>query len=286
MKKVNFLTFFWGNKYTEEHVNILYRALKEYCDFWFEFHVLADRPLSKIDKKIHQYELWHDYEMEGRCWRRLRAFNKETMSFLPHYFALDVDVLIMPKFPKLVKQVYGNDFTICRSENPHHPKNPYSGTMWQVGKLKWVNDEIWKKFLSLKKNARFRPLYRLGNYLRLQGYNGSDSAVIGYCLQDQMVKSIGAADGIYSYPHHIKEPGLIEPPENAKAILFHGKYNDYLKTEMAARHKFVNDYLKKFCTSNSQADTIESMASKHFGDDTDSLFMDKLKGFTREILNT
>ena len=286
MKKVNFLTFFWGDKYTEAHVNILYRALKEYCDFWFEFHVLTDRPLTEIDNKIHQYELWHDYEMEGRCWRRLRAFEKETMSFLPHYFAIDVDVLIMPKFPELVKEVYNNNFTICRSENPYHPKNPYSGTMWQVGKLSWVNDEIWKKFLGLKKKARNTPLRRLANNLRCQGYNGSDSAVIGYCLQNQMIYSIGAADGIYSYPNHIKAAGLREPPENARAILFHGENNDFLRTEMAARYEFVNDYLKKFYTSGGKVATIESMASKYFGDDLDSLFMDKLKGFTKEILNT
>ena len=283
MKKVNFLTFFWGDKYTDLHVNILYRALREYCNFKFEFHVLTDRVLE-IDSDIHQWELWHDHEAEGRCWRRLRAFEKETMHFLPHYFALDIDILLMPGFGELVESVYGNDLTMCRSENPKYPKNPFSGTIWQVGKLKVADELVWQGFCRLKKRGRCTPLYRMAEFLKCKGYNGSDSAVLGFCLSHVAIPTIGAAQGIYSYPHHIKAPGLYEPPPNASVVLFHGKDNDFLRSDVAVKYEFVDNYLRKFCHKSEKSVTMESMAEKHFRNiNIDAEFLDSLRGFYKEV---
>lgn len=248
MKKVNFLTFFWGDKYVDFYVDTLYRALREYCNFKFEFYVLTDRKLE-IDSDIHQRELWHDPETSGRCWRRLRAFEKETMRFLPHYFALDLDILLMPSFGTLVESVYDNDLTMCRSENPKHPRNPYSGTLWQVGSLKAADEFIWQPFCRLREKQKYASLDRLAKNLQKRGYNGSDSAVLGYCLSNLTIPSIGATEGIYSYPNHILAPGLLEPPSNASVVLFHGENKKYnlFRANIAVKYKFVDDYLKKFC---------------------------------------
>ena len=283
MKKVNFLTFFWGDKYCDLHVDVLYNALCGICDFKFELHVLTDRSLD-INSDIQQWELWHDHEMEGRCWRRLRAFEHETMKFIPHYFALDLDILLMPGFSQLVRKVYDNKLTLCRSENPKFPNNPYSGTIWQVGSLKVADEAIWQPFCRLKKTAKYIPLYRMANHLRRCGYNGSDSAVLGYCLSNLTFPSIGAADGIYSYPNHILASGLSEPPPNASMVLFHGKFNDFLRLDVAVRYEFVNDYLKNFCHCEGKCFTIEDVVDKYFGkQNIDAEFLDSLRGFVREV---
>lgn len=281
--RINFLTFFWGNKYTEDHVLILNNALNEYCRFPFQFHILTDRCLD-LPPEIEQYELWHDHETEGRCWRRLRAFHYDTMKFLGHYFAFDVDLLLMPDFGDLVQSVYRNPFTLCRSENPHHPNNPFSGTMWQVSNLHETDRLIWQPFQRLKKIPANCPLRRLADNLRRRGYNGSDSAVLGYCLRNKMVNHIGAADGVYSYPHHIRDTGLKEPPENARVILFHGEENEFLDPQVRIKYKFVDDYLRKFWKSESRADIIETVAKKHFVNLDDSL-LESLRGFSRDLLS-
>ena len=284
MKKVNFLTFFWGDKYSDLHIDVLHNALTAYCDFKFEFHVLTDRSLD-VNPEIRQWELWHDHEMEGRCWRRLRAFEYETMQFIPHYFALDIDILLTPRFNQLVRRVYSNELTLCRSENPKYPHNPYSGTMWQVGSLKAADEFVWQPFCRMKQTAKYIPLYRMANYLRRCGYNGSDSAVLGYCLQNNSFPSIGAADGIYSYPNHIQASKLTELPPNTTAVLFHGCTNDFLRVDVAVKYEFVNDYLKKFCTFPGKEVTIEAVAGKYFSEqEINAEFLDHLRGFGREIL--
>ena len=244
MKKVNFLTFFWGKKYTDDHVEILFRALTGYCDFDFDFHVITDR-LLEVDPDIHQYELWNDYAKERKCWRRMRVFNKATMSFLPHYFALDIDLLILPGFPELVRKVYDNDFTLCLAENPAWPDSPYSGTMWQVSDLDKI-EVIWDEFNRLIKEPRNLPLKQLSQNLKKKGFDGSDSAVMSLCFKGKTVPVMGSRDGIISYVFHLKNTGRLDLPDGARVVLFHGQGNDFMREDMAKKYRFVNEYLNKF----------------------------------------
>ena len=243
--KYNFLTFFWGKKYTEAHVNILFRALTEYCPFPFAFHVLTDRPLN-VDPDIKQLELWSDYSSERKCWRRMRAFNYETMAFMPRYFALDLDMILFPQFPEIVKRTAENDFTLCLAENPAYPNSMYSGTMWQVGKLKVVDRLIYREFQKLMALPENNPIRRLGENLKRKGFDGSDSALLSYLFRDAPVQNIGLKDGVYSYPLHLIAKGWKEPPEDAKVVLFHGSQNDFLKSEIISKYKFICNYLDMF----------------------------------------
>lgn len=249
MKKVNFLTFFWykkyGRRYTPAHVDILFRALTEYCDFPFSFYLLTDRSLD-VDLEIKQLKLWGDYKSERGCWRRLRAFNRETMSFLPHYFAIDLDVVLFPGFPELVRKVYNNDFTMCLSEHPAFPDSLYSGTMWQVGDLDTVDRLIWQEFQILRDKPENKPIKNLTKNLKSKGYAGSDSALFSYLFKDKDIHNIGSKDGIYSYATKIVAEGLTEPPADTKVVLFNGRKIDYLHSETSSRHKFISNYLEKF----------------------------------------
>lgn len=243
--KVNFLTFFWGKKYTPDHVDILFRALTEYCDFPFNFYLLTNRVL-KVDPRIKQLKLWDDYSTERKCWRRLRAFSYETMAFLPHYFAIDLDVVLFPGFPELVKNTYANDFTLCRAENPVYPDSLYSGTMWQVGNLEVVDRLIWQEFQKLLAHPENNPITNLAKNLKSKGFDGSDSALFSYLFKDKVIQNIGSDDGIYSYPMKIVAEELAEPPPDTTVVLFHGSGNDYLKDEVSQQYKFIRDYLKMF----------------------------------------
>jgi len=243
---INFLTFFWGNKYTERHVSVLYNALTEYCHFDFKLHVLTDRPLA-VSPDIAQYELWGDYSKEKGCWRRLRAFSHQAMiEWLPRYFVLDIDLMIYPDFPKLVLKNYSNPFTLCRAENPTFSHSPYSGTLWQVGDLRVTDREIWQPFCRMRREPQNMPIYRMRENLFEAGFDGTDSALLSVLFQGKQVHSIGSSDGVYSIPLHFVPNGWTEPPHNTKLILFHGRANDPLDSQMASRYNFVSEYLKKF----------------------------------------
>jgi len=284
--KINFLTFFWGSKYTEEHINILFNALTDTCGFPFELHVMSDRPLEELNPGIQQYSLWPDHACEGRCWRRLRGFCLDTMAFLGHYIQLDIDVFLMPGFGDLAQSIYGNKFTLCRSENPHKPRNPYSGTIWQVDDLGLTDRIIWREFIRLKHEWGI-PLNRAAVRLHNLGYNGSDSAIIGWCMSKYRgeVKSIGAAEGIVSFPHHIVEPGLNEPPDFARVVLFHGQGNDYMREELIFRYKFIRDYLDKYSTKKVTCGIIDELIERFFGSNVRPTLRDNLRAFSSELIS-
>lgn len=220
---IRIVTWKWSkygyrSKFTGEHVNLLRDMVRRNTTVPHEFVCITDDP-SGIDKDIRIIPLWENpaphYGGRDRpnCFYRLKAFSPEMQTVIGDKFMwLDLDTLIVGNIDAILNDKA--DFKMWRVDGERMPCNG-SMVMMKAG----VRPEVWNEF-DPKLVERARGLRKR------TGFIGSDQAWISQYLKPEDTY-FGKKDGVYSFRCHIKDSVSKEPPENAKIVFFHGRYDPW-----------------------------------------------------------
>lgn len=207
----------YRSKFSAEHVNVLRAMVERHFHMPHEFVCVTDDPAG-IDPRVRVVKLWDDYasvpsphgEGAPSCYRRLRAFSKETGELLGGRFvSLDLDCVITGD----VTPVWWRperDFMIWHGTTGG---NPYNGSMWMMDA--GARAQVWEKFDPVESP-------RLARQCK---FYGSDQAWIAACLgRDEKVWK--KKDGVFSYRKDVvMNRGRL--PQNARIVFFHGSVDPW-----------------------------------------------------------
>jgi len=213
----------WNGHYRlgPAHVNRLHQALDATQTGDWRLVCLTDASARDIDPAITVLPVPAEHAGLGRCWRRLWLFSAEAAEFGERLVQLDLDAMILGDLTPLFDNP--PDFVAWR------PYNHYCGSMWML--KAGAHTEVWDSFGP----ATSPDL--------VTGFGGSDQAWVRHVLgPDQPVWT--AADGLYSYRKHfhgLSSGSFWEPPEDCRAIFFHGPFDPSMPS-VQARHPWVGDY--------------------------------------------
>lgn len=215
---ISIVTFKWDTgqvhdkkkiKFTADHVNRLASMLRRHVTVPYKFICITDNP-SGIDESVITYPLWDDNRDMGGCYVRLKMFSKdpEIRQLVGDRFVwIDLDCVILDNMDEILKTKH----EFC-AWGDTHPRTPYNGSlvMLETGK----RPQVWEDFQRHESQILGRRV----------GFVGTDQAWIAYRLGSREFRWT-SRDGIYSFRIHIEKMKKIDPPTNAKIIMFHGRHD-------------------------------------------------------------
>jgi hypothetical protein len=193
----------YRTKFSAEHVNICHEMVKRNLKIPHRFVCITDDPKGVNCETI---PLWKSdiHLSEGRpnCYRRLKVFEENAKEWLgDRILSIDLDVVITGDITNIA--VRKEDFVIWGdvAKNTH-----YNGSLFLL--KTGTRKEVW--------NTLTNDAPKITRHIV-----GSDQAWISHVLGGNESKYT-TNDGVYSYKNHL-ENGRLEPPENARIVIFHGK---------------------------------------------------------------
>lgn len=234
--KLAIICWLWGDKYSEQHVNVLYRAVKEHLKLPFKFICITDRTsndqMALFDSGIWIHPIWDDFSEYGLQYRRLRLLHDDSREiFGPRILQLDLEMFILKDFTHWIT----NDaFKIWKC-----PASSERGFMYNTSVMLmeagWLH-HVWNKF-------NINPLKEI--HLKQKNmWVGTDQAIISNYVHP--AKFWCNLDGLYSYKVHIEKAGLSKPPEDAVMVGMYGKaYDPVLKLDVPWVKEYWHSYLEQ-----------------------------------------
>lgn len=205
----------WGDKYTSDHVNVLYRAVKQNLKKQFRFYCITDRVSSYFDFGINVIPIWDDFAELGLQYRRLRLLDDGLRWKLgDRILQLDLEMLILKDFTHLITN---EPFKIWKC-----PSNTQKGFMYNTSMMLMNTGVLHNCYVNFQNNPAKEIRRKQDN-----AWPGTDQAVISNYIHP--AKSWTQLDGIYSYKMHIEKPGLSGPPADAIIVGLYGKNYDPVK---------------------------------------------------------
>lgn len=213
-KPLQIVTWWWSNDkakhkdkgwdYTKEHVEKLYRGFKRHLTIPHEFNVVTDYDVA-FDKNIKVIPMWNDLRGYGRCFTRLKVYDKSMKDLIgPRFVSIDLDVVLVNNVDNIFSRK--EEFIGYRdSKNPR----AYSGCfhIQDAGK----NSEVWEKFTY----SRWKSIS--------PQFVGSDQAWQSYMLKPKQYPKLGQKDGVYDCWAIEHLPSI---PANTKIVFFNGMVRD------------------------------------------------------------
>lgn len=220
----------YRSSFGAHQVNTLQRMVKRNYAHPHRF-VCVTHETNGLDASVEVVKPWDDFKdllnpHGGRnpsCYRRLRAFHPDIAStFGARFVSLDLDCVITADLMPLWDRP--EDFVIWGDTNP---KTAYNGSMFLLSA--GARRQVWERFDPQRSPSLS---YQAGCF-------GSDQGWISYCLGPNEVRWT-KADGVYSYRNELmNKPEFIrEPPENARAVFFHGP-GDPWQAQIQNKHRWV-----------------------------------------------
>jgi hypothetical protein len=209
----------YHTQFTAEHVNTLYRMVRNHYSAPFRFTIITDEP-SGIHSDIRIIPLWDDHatiaspfgDRHPACYRRLKLFSQEARDLIgERIVCLDLDVVItgdlMPLWnrPEDVVFFKGQWGAVGRPNGRQH----YNGSMFLL--RAGSRPQVWEKF-----HPRLTP-----KETRNAGLGGSDQAWYAMILGANEA-TWGKKDGVYSFRNDIATNRNLLPSD-ARIVLFHGR---------------------------------------------------------------
>ncbi len=106
----------WGDKFTPEHVNRLYRMAKKNISLPFTFYCYTENPIGLVDEiKIIPFDESLDLKA---WWWKLTLFQKNDRPNGINLY-LDLDVVIQNNVDDIFNAVVPNKLTITENFDPH-----------------------------------------------------------------------------------------------------------------------------------------------------------------------
>lgn len=211
-----------GLRFGAEHVNRLRNMVARNLRMEHEFVCITDDSKG-IAKDIRIIPLWDDLRSLGGCYVRLKAFSEEMKDVIgPRFVWLDLDTVVMRDITSLFDRE--DDFMAWGDTTP---STPYNGSMMMM--TAGARRQVWDTW-NEESVARSKKM----------GFVGTDQAWISACLGPGE-KRWSTADGVYSFRCHIKQKQLLQPPNNARIIFFHGSA-DPSQELIQDRHPWVRKH--------------------------------------------
>lgn len=234
---LNVVTWRWQppagyrSTYPPETVNRLYAMVRKHYPELNRFICVTDQPAG-IDPEIEVRPAWNDFAglpsphgaKNPSCYRRLRLFHPDAAQwFGERYVSLDLDVVLTADVTPLWER--SEDVVFWGDTNPQ-PGSHYNGSMMLI--RAGSRPQVWNAFDPAKS-----PKLALKNRSW-----GSDQGWISYCLGKGEAKWT-KKDGVYSFRNDLKASGPL--PENARLVIFHGKFDPW-DQEAMQRCPWIRDH--------------------------------------------
>lgn len=154
MKDVNYNIFVlkWGNKFTPEHVNRLYRMAKRNLTLPFNFYCHTEDP-TNICEEVNIVPLDESLDLK-KWWWKLTLFKENSLNGINLY--LDLDVIIQKNIDHLFNKAKNNKIVLISndvewSEGLLDDADPITIPEYNSSVMIWYNNqnsEIYHKFIG------------------------------------------------------------------------------------------------------------------------------------------
>lgn len=220
MEQANELTvvcWLWGDKYNTDHVYRLRNMVNRHLPTATRFCCISDRILPGIEV----IPIWPDFANLPLHYRRLKILSEEAGRVLgPRILQLDLDCVILRDITSLITT---ERVRIYKAPSVNRCGYVFNTSMllFDAGALSF----IWGLFCK-------SPDYEI-RMARINGWVGSDQAVISNHLSGIKPATWGRKDGIISMRDHIladdvritNEPKMGAPDKDTKIVMFYGNYS-------------------------------------------------------------
>lgn len=219
------VTYLWQDRgpcYKPGHVKRLQASVARWLSVPHRFVCLTDLRIPGVETRPNPAP-----EYPKRCYRRLWLFSPQARKLGERLLHLDLDVVVCGSLDHLVARtapliVYKAGSIAARgwSLNP--------SVLWLETGTQTDIWQTWRKHPS-----------RVAAYAKLDGWWGSDQAVLSYLRRDTPVETYGPEDGVVSF-RHIRGQGLTEPPPGTCLVSFHGRRTPF-EAEVQAAHPWIRE---------------------------------------------
>jgi len=211
----------WQSRYSADHVNALASMVAKNLKRPHRFVCVTDDARG-IDLDIGIVPLWPDLAEMGHCYRRLKAFSKDSIGLLGNnILSIDLDSVVCGDLSSLIPGE-DCDFKIAKDTQP---PTPYNGSMFFIRNAS--RSIVWDSFDPVNSPKAGQKL----------GYCACDQAWIAACLGTQE-KVWNCDDGVLSYRNEVLRNHGGKLPANAKIVFFHGAVKPWDKN-ILSKHDWI-----------------------------------------------
>lgn len=216
------VTYLWGKKrgYRPAHVQQLAASVRRWLSVAHRFVCITDAEIPGVKTLPNPAP-----QFTARCYRRLWLFSKDACGLGTHVLHLDLDLVICGPLDALVTRtaplVVYKAGSIARQGYSLNPSVLFLQTGTQT--------DIWETFR--------RDPHRVATRANLDGWWGSDQAVLSYLRKGADVETFGEADGVVSF-RRIRHDALSAPPPGTCVVSFHGKRTPF-EPDVQVAHPWI-----------------------------------------------
>lgn len=234
VERLPIVTFKWNGHipYTAADVNIWAAQVDRWLDRPSELVCITDDP-GGIDGSIRTIPMWRDHFEHGRDWHRLKLFTEEMEHLIgPRFVVTDLDTVFCGRLDPL----FENDHPFMAWRDPNRDQYCTALFMMDAG----AYPHVWKTF-DPAAAMRLRTMGLFGGY---------DQAWISHALPGQPRWT--RDDGVLSFRVDVLENQPLKlhkalpsalPPNGARIINFHGKYNPR-DAEVQAAYPWIAEHYR------------------------------------------
>ena len=233
--KLNIVCFKWGTKYSARHVNNLYKQVKRYLNYKFNFYCITDDS-NDLDSNIQTYPFWGELDRIKNTshakkplnnFKRLKLYDRKILSYFNYnVLMLDLDVVVCGNIDFLA-ELQKNSMWLSASVGRN--KETLNTSVTRV-----INDEfclIYDKFIQ-------NPL-KIIDETRRAGWKGTDQAIITHLYKENIVH-LTKRHGIISFKEfEAKHKNHKELPEWVKILAFYGADEDPGNVKIWKQYPFI-----------------------------------------------
>ena len=237
--KNNVICMKWGDKFSPDYVNRLYKSVKKYLSIPYRFVCLTDDN-SGLLKEIETFPLPDiSFSDEGpeRGWKKISVFQKDLFDLKGNALFLDVDVVITGNIDEFFN--LPGCFYIIKDWDFKNIIGNSSVFRFEIGKHSDVLDNFEKNFDKIKKQFR------------------NEQAYLSYFIHGKGLLKYWPKEWCVSFKRHCMKyfplNYFIEPklPEKTKILIFHGHPNPLealsgYRSKFGLRNVIPPSWLRKF----------------------------------------
>lgn len=217
----------WPTRYKAEHVNTMAAMISRNLKVPHRIICVTDDDRG-IDQDIGIMPLWDDLSDIGKCYRRLKAFDKSlSKQFGERFLSLDLDSVVVNDLTGLLDGIENVTFKAAKDTQP---PTPYNGSMFYL--KSGFHSDVWDTF-----DPDIAPALAAR-----KGYCACDQAWMGVVLGENMPVWT-QNDGVKSFRNDViqKQSGILDP--NDRIVFFHGNRKPW-EPEVQARFPWIPTHYK------------------------------------------
>jgi hypothetical protein len=220
----NVIVVKWGNKFTSEHVNRIYRMAKRNITLPFNFYCYTEDPAGICDE-VNIIPLDTSLGLE-KWWWKLTLFKKNNLGNGVNLF-LDLDVVIQSNINHFfIKAKHNKIILISQDHDNWHistPLNydPKTAPAYNSSIMIWYNNELTNIYQNFSNNKSFFQSFYYG-IDRFFTYEIPSSYFLSLDYKDYYYRTIKRENEIYEQSYYIRlhNPTVLYPKPGRVEVFF------------------------------------------------------------------